>query len=527
MRARQNCTFDSTTFIERGAGYKRMKCIFNLLIRGAALFTLTTPLFSQQQPVLAPTQTSVKLASQQFVAQDGLSVDRLILLATARRADLLAARQRLAIAQGRRLQAGFRPNPTLDTEYGSPRFLGGEPEYDFSVGVTQVFELGGKRRRRVAVAELELAQVRAEVAAIERQLVVGIRNAYNSALSAARQLDVLERLMAANEEIVRVTEARLREGDVAPLDVNLVIVENDRLKVQAIQARSDLESALLEIRTLIGADLAEGLRLSPQPERPPRFDLGLNELTVIALRDRPHLQAARLGEELGSARIGLARANAFPNVAGSVRYSRNKGIVDLPGPLNGSTFASDLDNELTFGVSVDIPIFNRNQGEIAAATGERLQATRAREFLESSVKRDVAVAYRKYRAAAESVVVYSTQILPRAESNLQSVRAAYGLGDFSIFEVVAEQRRLAENVTNYNQVLRDYYNALTELETAIGTTLPAAGFAPGSMSVLPDTDTGPDTIERSKLLKSIMEFKPSATSASNGLPVRKEDKQKQ
>lgn len=508
-------------------GLLRLKVEFfiNILVGGAVVFMLAPPLFSQQ-PLVTPTQT-VKLTSAQFVGQDGLAVDRLIELGRGRRADLMAARQRLAIAEGRLRQAGFRPNPTFETEYGSPRFLGGEPEYDFSAGVTQVFELGGKRRRRVAVAELEVAQTRAEILALERQLVVGIRTAYTSALAAARQLDVLERLIAGNEEIVRVTEARLAEGDVAPLDVNLVKVENDRMKVQAIQARAELETQLLEIRTLIGGDISESLRLAPQPDRPPRFDAPLSELTELALRGRPDLQAARLGEELGTARINLARANAIPNVAGSVRFSRSKGIVDLPGPVNGIDSATDLDNELTFGVSIDIPIFNRNQGEIAAATGERLQATRTREFLESTVKRDVAVAYRKYRAAAESLVVYSTQILPRAEDNLRSVRAAYGLGDFSIFEVVNEQRRLAENVTNFNQVLRDYYNALTELETAIGTTLPASAFLPGSTSVLPDTDLNPNQFDRSRFLKSLLKEKLSDKSAVTQAPSRKENQEKQ
>ncbi len=488
-------------------------------------FVLAIPLFSQQ-PVLAPAQTTKRLTSAEFVGQDGLVIERLIELGVRSRADLMAARQRLAIAEGRLRQAGLLPNPTFETEYGSPRFLGGEPEYDFAAGVTQVFELGGKRRRRVAVAELELSQIRAEILSLERQLIVGIRTAYTGALAAARQLDVLERLIAGNEEIVRITEARLTEGDVAPLDVNLVKVENDRMKVQAIQARAELETRLLEIRTLIGADVSESIRLAPQPDRPPRFDASLSELTELALQGRPDLQAARLGEELGTARINLARANAVPNVAGSVRYSRSKSIVDLPGPVNGSTFASNLDNELTFGVSIDIPIFNRNQGEIAAATGERLQATRTREFLESTVKRDVAIAYRKYRAAAESLVVYSTQILPRAEDNLRSVRAAYGLGEFSIFEVVNEQRRLAENVTNFNQILRDYYDALTELETAIGAPLSASAFAPGSTSVLPDGDLNPNQIDRSKFLKSIMEVKLSNKTAATRAETGKENKEK-
>lgn len=448
----------------------------------AVLLAFTATVFSQQ--VAAPTPPkSVKLSSSEFITADGLSVEHLIELGTSRRADLLAAKQRLAIAEGRLIQAGLRPNPILDTEYGSARFLGGEPENDFSAGVSQTFELGGKRSKRVAVAQLELSQTRAEVAALERAVAIEVRTVYTNALAAARQLDILEKLIAADEELVRLTEARLKEGDVAPLDVNLVKVESDRLKVQAIQTRSELETALLQIRTLIGGDINASLRLAPQPERPPRFDVGVSELTATALLMRSDLQAARLGEELGSAKIGLARANAVPNIAGTVKYSRSNSVIDFPARLGGGSFPN-LDNKLTFGVTVDIPVFNRNQGNIASATGEKVQATRTREFLESIVKRDVAVAYRKYKAAAESLVIYSTQILPRSEANLQSVRAAYGLGDFSVFEVVNEQRRLTENITNYNQIVHDYYNALTELETAIGTILPASGFSPGA-SVLP------------------------------------------
>ena len=483
----------------------------------AVIFAIAAPVLSQQTIPQTP-QSTVKFSTSQFVASDGMSVEHLIELGTSRRADLLAARQRLVIAEGRLTQAGLRPNPTLDTEYGSARFLAGEPESDFSAGVSQKFELGGKRSRRVTVAQLGLSQARAEVAALERTAVVEIRTAYSNALSSARQLDVLEKLISADDELVRVTEARLKEGDVAPLDVNLVKVESDRLKVQAIQTRADLETALLRIRTLIGADINESLRLAPQPERPPRFDVGLSELTTTALQTRADLRAARLGEELGTARIDLARANAVPDVAASVKYSRSNSIIDFPARLGGGSFPN-LDNKLTFGVTVDIPVFNRNQGEIASATGEKVQATRTREFLESTIKQDVAVAYRKYKAASEALVIYSTQILPRSEANLQSVRASYGLGDFSIFEVVNEQRRLTENITNYNQIVRDYYNALTELESAIGTTLPASGFSPGA-TVLPDKDLVPSQVDRGRLLRSIELMGTQKTALSDVSPKK-------
>ncbi len=429
---------------------------------------------------------SAQLSSSQFLDQSGLTVDRLVETGFGRRSDLLAARQRLAVAGGRLTQAGLRPNPTLDGEYGSARFLGGEPESELSVGLSQVFETGGKRRKRIAVARTELEQVRAEVLALERQFAAEIRSGYVRALAAARQLDVLDRLIAANEELVRITGERLKEGDVAPLDLNLVRLETDRLRAQVIRTRAEIEGELISLRALVGFETTEPLRIAPLPDRPPRLDLPVTELTEIALRERADLRAARLGEELGAARIQLAQSLAVPNVAGSVRYSREKSVTDLPEVLGPGLIVRDMDNVLTFGVSVEIPVFNKNQGEIASAVGEREQFVRQREFLEATIKRDVALAYRRYRAAAEALVLYTTQIVPRAELNLRGVRAAYNLGEFSVFDIVNEQRRLIESETGYNEALRDYYAALAELERSLGTPIPASGFAPGSVSVLPD-----------------------------------------
>lgn len=437
-----------------------------------------TPAVGANQQV----QSQTKLSSSMFIDQTGLSVEKLIEMGANRRADLLAARQKLAIAEGRVTQAGLRPNPSLDAEYSSAKILGGSNEGDFTIGVSQVFETGGKRKKRVAVAQLELAQAKAEVLALERLYAAEIRAAYARAVAAGRQLDALEKLIAANQELIRITEARLKEGDVAPLDLNLVRVETDRLRVQVVSAKALLETELISLRTLAGMEQTESLRITPLPERPPRFDLSLLEVTDIALRERQDLKAARVGEELGDARIYLARSQATPNIALTGRYQQKKDIFDDT-PVGE---LKDKDRFLSFGISIDLPVFNRNQGEIASATAEKVQAGRQREFLEAAIKRDVALAYRRYKAAAEALVIYATQILPRAEENLKSVRAAYNLGEFSVFDIINEQRRLIENETGYNDALRDYYAALAELETVLGTPLPASGFAPTTTSVLPD-----------------------------------------
>ncbi len=505
------------------ANYMRHRsCAVLLLALLAAIAQAQTP--TQPMPIppsAAPTQTQtpnqtpntvamppVQLSSSQYIDPAGLTAQQLIEAGFTRRADLLAARQRLAIAQGRFLQAGLRPNPVLDSEYESARFLGGQNEGDFSVGVSQLFETGGKRNKRVKVARLELAQVQAEVRALERQFAAELRAAYARALASARQLDTQEKLIAANDELVRVTTARLKEGDVAPLDLNLVRVETDRLRAQVVRTRADLEGQLISIRTLAGFEVTEPLRIAGLPEKPPRLDLSLTEATDMALRERADLQAARLGEEAGSARIQLAQAQAVPNVALTTKYSVKRDIFDdTPvGTLR------DKDRLLTFGMSVDIPIFNRNQGEIASAVGEKVQAQRQREFLEATIKRDVALAYRRYRAAAEALVLYATQIIPTSEKNVQAVRAAYNAGEFSVFDVVAEQRRLLESETAYNESLGDYYSALADLERALGTTLPPSAFAPGTITVIPDVDS----LTGGKLLQSVKQMTLMAQPGVNG-----------
>lgn len=441
----------------------------------------------------------------QFVAPDGLTAEKLIAAAAAKRGDLLAARGRLETARARITQAGTRPNPTLDAEYGTPRILGGDAESELSVGVTQVFETGGKRSKRIAVAELELRQIQAEVTALERRFFAEIRAAYGRGTAAARQLEVLEKIQRTDAELIRVTEARLNEGDAAPLDLNLVKVESDRLKIQMIDLQGELETAILELKTLAAMDLTENLQIAPQADRPPRLDASLAELTINALANRADLEAANLEIETNAARIALARSGKTPNVAASMRFTRGTEIFDFPAAPNGNL--SDTDNELTFGVSIEIPVFNRARGEIAAATAELGQATRRREFLEAAIRRDVAVAFRRYKMAAEKLVLYATQILPRSEDNLRSVSAAYNLGEFSVFEVVAEQRRLSENAGGYNNAVRDYYQALVELETAVGAPLPATNFAPPETSVLPEKSVVPNQIERENFLRSLSEPK--------------------
>src|SRR5262249_31038280 len=135
----------------------------------------------------------------------------------------------------------------------------------------------------------------------------------------------VERLRKLDENMLRLTEARLAEGYVPKFDVNLVRVELNRLRAQQFQFENRLQASLLSLRTLVGLDMDQGLRL--------RGDLQAQaiELTAaaaehLAMENRQDLKAARLAEEVAAADIRLANAQAVPDITPFVGYRRERSV---------------------------------------------------------------------------------------------------------------------------------------------------------------------------------------------------------
>jgi cobalt-zinc-cadmium efflux system outer membrane protein len=382
--------------------------------------------------------------------------------------DLMATRQNLAIITGRLIQAGLRPNPTVGSEYTTDKVGTREGEYNLSLSYIQPIERGGKRAKRRQVAQLELEQAEKEVAFQERQITAEINSQYAGALAATEGLRFLEQLRGINEQMLRVTEERLKEGDAAKLDVSLIRLEVSRLRVQQIQAENTVKTALLQLKTLAGLGVDVPLKLRGDLTLTPTINaLTLEGLQAAALQSRADLQAARKNEEVTEARINLAEAEAVPDVSVFGRYQQDKSIFsDTPvGRL------SDVDKKIAIGISIPLPLFNRNQGAIAEAVATRTQAQHRKEFLEQLVKRDVSLAFARLQTAKDAIQLYESEILSVGQETLRMVRTAYDLGELNLLEVVAEQRRLLESQQQYIDALKEYRLALIELERAIGASI--------------------------------------------------------
>lgn len=414
----------------------------------------------------APPRPAVALYFDPF---QGASSDDLVRRALTSNGELVAARLDIERARARLRQASLRPNPTLDFEQTTGLLTGPAGESETSVGVSVPLEVGGQRRRRVALARVELEAAEAETADRERRLAGEVRALYAEALAALRELEITEELTDVDTKTVVIVQARVNEGESAPLELNLMRVEVERLRSRRALVEGRLQATLLRLKALAGVPPSEALRLREEITRPAlRQPPGSVEAAVeIALRTRPDIRLAQLTEEVAEAGLRLARAQGRPDVTASARYTVSRGAFDDT-PVGVLT---DKDRLFTFGVSVGLPVFNKNQGAKAEAAASIAQARARREFLETVVRSEVASAYARYEAASKALVAYQQGVIQRSQENVRVMRAAYEIGAFSVTELLAEQRRLIDSQREYTEALTEQYRALADLQAAVGSPL--------------------------------------------------------
>jgi len=398
---------------------------------------------------------------------EGISISELAGRAAETHPAVLAARERVAVAEGLRRQARFRPNPQLEIDVSTTRVFDSQDEGARSIGVAQTIELGGKRKRRVEVADAGVEAARAEAADTERRLRGEIAAACIEAVSAHRELVLLEQQLSAMREFLRLTEARAREGEIPPLESSLTQVERARMEAQQSLAQARFGRNLADLERLLPADL---LRVKLQ-ERITAGELLVSDtdLRDRALTERPDLLAARLRAQQANAQVRLASAQAKPNLIGSVRYARDiQTFEDLP--VAGRIFR-DRDNVLAFGITIPLPFRDRNQGNIQAAVATERATRQDALVVSAEVTRDVAAAYASYRAAEKAGNILRRDGVEASQKNLGVIREAYRLGQLRLLDVLNEQRRTFDLELTLSQTERELALAAAALETAVGRNL--------------------------------------------------------
>ena len=372
----------------------------------------------------------------------GISFDQLAQTALAQNKGLQAAREQLRQAEGRLKQAALRPNPSLDVSSATDVLFANEGENGFGVTLSQPFELGGKRAKRIQVAEAAVELAKAEIADSERQLIGQLRAAYLRAAETAARLNFFESNRGLNQQMAQVMTVRLSSGDASRLESHLLQAENNRLEAQRLSAESQLMQEMFELRKLAGISPADEFSLEALPTTVSRSRETESDLIEAAFRNRPDLRAARVREALANAGVILARAQVAPTIVGSVRYGRDPNISRFATATQPRAF--EKDSVLEFGVSIPLPLWNREQGSIQEAASKVSQATAEREALENTIRMEVTVASRRYESAVRSLELIRGGVVGEAEAGFSITQLAYRLGDAKLTDVIFQQRSLID-----------------------------------------------------------------------------------
>jgi cobalt-zinc-cadmium efflux system outer membrane protein len=289
-------------------------------------------------------------------------------------------------------------------------------------------------------------------------------------LAARRNLRITEVLLAVNREALALVAQRVRRGAMPPLEENLARVEANRLDASRETLASQVEVMTLELKVLVGRAPEDPLALQGELT-PPMLTRPREGVLEEALAVRPDLLAARAEVAMARAKVHKEEAEGRWDASVNVGYMRQNFGFDLNGLTDRGQPRAIMDtfHYVGGGVTVTLPVSNRNQGNVAAAFAETQAAERREALAVLSVRQEVVATFKQYEAAMRALDIYAHGVRDLARQNLDVIRKAHQLGRTSLLEVIAEQRRYIEIEMGYTEALQHAYNAVVATERAVGT----------------------------------------------------------
>ena len=405
-------------------------------------------------------------SSSRYIDQaSGLTADDVVAYALTHNLELQAARKEIDAAKAIVKQARLRANPKVDV--GVSQNVTGT-DHTIDVGGMLLLELGGRRPTRIAVAEREVEVREREFANRERLLAAEVRMKFGEALAQSLRLSLTDERIESNQRSFNLVAARVTEGATPPLEQNMVLVELNRLRSQRESAEGKLETLMLDLKNQIGMQPREPLRLRGDFDHLVDQFPSVTEATERALRERPDLLAARALENWADARIEQARAEGRLDASLSAGYEH----MTFGFPVRGIDDAGRLQpisggfHYLKFGVSLDLPVRNKNQGAVEAAVAESEAAKRRREFAELAVRHEVASAYAQYERSVRAMEIFRLGVNEQAKANLDVVRQTYELGSKTLIDYLVEQRHFIDLENDFIDAQLAAYDARVQVARA-------------------------------------------------------------
>jgi outer membrane protein, heavy metal efflux system len=391
-----------------------------------------------------------------------VSLAQAIALALAREPAARAAKADVDVARGLRLQSALRANPTLSFEH---REEPGGTDSATDVGVEWPLELF-RRAPRVATADATLKVAEHEEANVRQQVVTDVAVAYGEAAAAARQLAITDDILSAATRQLELLRARAAQGATPALDRDVMDVEVRKIQAERAVHAGRSVMALVRLKRSLGMSPGASLTVTQSLEELTSLD-GLGRGASPA---RPDVLALEARVRVEEQRLAAARMDGRPDVTVFGSYMR----MDTGFPQRGFSGDGVLErvrgqfNYVAAGAMVTVPLWNRQQGNIAAALAARQGAEARVEAARLTAASEVAEARVREEQARAVVKLYEDGIRPLARRNLDTVRETYELGRATVFDVIAEQRRYLDAERAYTDAVAEAYASRVSLRRATG-----------------------------------------------------------
>ncbi|MGH6636767.1 MAG: TolC family protein [Gammaproteobacteria bacterium] len=388
-----------------------------------------------------------------------LTLREALTLALKGNAELAAFVKEIRAREGAVRQAGLLPNPVLGLSSAN---LGNSVLQDFdgpqtNLSLSQLVLLGGKRARAIQAAELDRTLGAWDYEVKRLDVLTQTAQAFVEVLRAQQALTLVTDLAALAERVVAVVSARVRAGKVSPVEETRARVTLASVQIERARATRELEAERARLAASWGS-------------KTPRFKAARGELEPVS--PIPSLQAL---EQRLEQNPDLARwATELAQRQASIDLEQSRAFPDLTVSLGVTEYHDTDDSAVTAGISVPIPIFNRNQGSIQTAEQRLTKAIDERRAVAVEVHAALSAAYQRLAAAHIEVATLKQQVLPGAQSAFDAANQGYRLGKFGFLDVLDAQRTLFASKAQYLRALSDYHKAVVEVERLIGERLGTA-----------------------------------------------------
>jgi cobalt-zinc-cadmium efflux system outer membrane protein len=389
-----------------------------------------------------------------------VTLDDAIDLALKHNHSLQAARTTILQNQAQEITANLRPNPValVDEQYMpffspsafSADYINQTAVYD--LGLSYLIERGKKRQHRLGAAKDQTAVTTAQVSDNERTLTFNVASQFISALLAQSQLDLAEKDLASFKQTVDISQASYNAGSMSGGDLLKIKIQLLQFQMDVSAAKLARVQALASLRQLLGYEsVPESYEVVGELEYKP-VKLGEDDLKAMALRQRPDVRAAQLGVTAAQSQFTLAKANGKKDLGVTFTYNH------LGGVNTGSLF-----------FNIQMPIFDRNQGEIARTQYAITQSQELSSEQASIALTDVANSYEGLRTDDAIVQLYQSGYLKQAEDSRDISQYAYQHGSASLLDFLDAERSYRATEYAYRQALANYMTSLEQLRQAVGT----------------------------------------------------------